>query len=82
LYYIILIIILSLVGLSGREVMTAMGTQELLTTEAVATILRMTREAVSRKVQKGEIPGVKIGKRWLIGKETLESLLALPTPQG
>jgi excisionase family DNA binding protein len=62
--------------------MTAMGTQELLTTEEAATILRMTREAVSRKVQKGEIPGVKIGKRWLIRKETLDALLELPTPQG
>jgi excisionase family DNA binding protein len=62
--------------------MTAMGTQELLTTEEAATSLRMTREAVSRKVQKGEIPGVKVGKRWLIRKETLEALLELPTPQG
>jgi excisionase family DNA binding protein len=59
-----------------------MGTQELLTTEEAATILRMTCEAVSRKVQKGEIPGVKIGKRWLIRKETLDALLELPTPQG
>ena len=59
-----------------------MGTQELLTTEEAATILRMTREAVSRKVQKGEIPGVKIGKRWLIRKETLDALLELPEPQG
>jgi excisionase family DNA binding protein len=75
-------ITLSLVGLYGKEVMTAMGTQELLTTEEAATILRMTREAISRKVQKGEIPGVKIGKRWLIRKETLDALLELPTPQG
>ena len=59
-----------------------MGTQELLTTEEAATILRMTREAVSRKVQKGEIPGVKIGKRWLIRKETLAALLELPETQG
>jgi len=77
-----MVIVLSLVGLYRREVMTAMGTQELLTTEEAATILRMTREAVSRKVQKGEIPGVKIGKRWLIRKETLDALLELPTPQG
>jgi excisionase family DNA binding protein len=62
--------------------MIAMGTQELLTTEEAATILRMTREAVSRKVQKGEIPGVKIGKRWLIRKETLDALLQPSTPQG
>ena len=59
-----------------------MGTQELLTTEEAATILRMTREAVSWKVQKGEIPRVKIGKRWLIRKETLDALLELPMPQG
>jgi excisionase family DNA binding protein len=59
-----------------------MGTQELLTTEEAASILRMTREAVSRKVQKGEIPGVKIGKRWLIRKETLDAMLQLPAPQG
>jgi excisionase family DNA binding protein len=62
--------------------MLAMGTQQLLTTEEAATILRMTREAVSRKVQRGEIPGVKIGKRWLIRKETLDALLEQPMPQG
>jgi excisionase family DNA binding protein len=61
--------------------MTAMGTQELPTTEEAAASLRMTREAVSQKVQKGEIPGVKVGKRWLILK-TLEALLEPPTPQG
>jgi excisionase family DNA binding protein len=62
--------------------MTATGTQELLTPDEAATSLRMTREAVSQKVQKGEIPGVKVGKRWLIRKEILEALLGLPTPQG
>jgi excisionase family DNA binding protein len=75
-------IILACVGFERREVMTVMGTQELLTTEEAASILRMTREAVSRKVQKGEIPGVKVGKRWLIRKETLDAMLQLPTPQG
>jgi excisionase family DNA binding protein len=75
-------IILSLVVFYRGEVITVMGTQELLTTEEAASILRMTREAVSRKVQKGEIPGVKIGKRWLIRKETLDAMLQLPAPQG
>jgi excisionase family DNA binding protein len=62
--------------------MTAMDTQELLTTEEAAAILRMTRDSLSRKVQKGDIPGVKVGKRWLIRKETLDKLLELPLSQG
>jgi excisionase family DNA binding protein len=82
LQYRCLMTILSFVVLYGREVMIVMGTQELLTTAEAAEILRMRPESVSRKVQRGEIPGVKIGKRWLIRKETLDAMLQPSEPQG
>jgi excisionase family DNA binding protein len=59
-----------------------MGTQEMLTTDEAAAILRMRPDSLVRKIKREEIPGVKIGKRWLISRETLDSLLRPSTPQG
>ena len=59
-----------------------MSEEALLTTAEVAKMLRMRQDSVSRKVQRGEIPGVKVGKRWLIRKETLDTLLQPSEPQG
>jgi len=59
-----------------------MGTQEMLTTEEAAAILRMRPDSLVRKIKRDEIPGVKIGKRWLISRETLDALLRPPTAQG
>jgi excisionase family DNA binding protein len=59
-----------------------MRAEDLLTTEQVAEILHMKRATVSRKIWKREIPAVKVGRRWLVRRETLDALLELPAPQG
>jgi excisionase family DNA binding protein len=59
-----------------------MRAEDLLTTEQVAEILHMKRDTVSRKIWKGELPAVKVGRRWLVRRETLDALLELPAPQG
>jgi excisionase family DNA binding protein len=67
---------------SGREVIIGMGTQELLTTAEAAQILRMRPDSLSRKIKRGEIAAVKVGKQWLISRDTLDALLQPSTPQG
>jgi excisionase family DNA binding protein len=59
-----------------------MGTQEFLTTEQVGEALYMKADTIARTVHRGEIPAVKIGKRWLIPRGTLEAMLQPPSPQG
>jgi excisionase family DNA binding protein len=59
-----------------------MGTQELLTTAQVAEVLHMRADSIVRKINRGEIPAVKIGKQWLIRKETLDAMLQSSAPQG
>jgi excisionase family DNA binding protein len=59
-----------------------MGTQEMLTMEEAAAILRMRPDSLVRKIKRDEIPGVKVGKRWLISKETLDAMLQPSEPQG
>jgi excisionase family DNA binding protein len=66
----------------GRGVIIGMGTQELLTTAEAAEILRMRPDSLSRKIKRGEIAAVKVGKQWLIRKDTLDTLLQPPAPQG
>jgi excisionase family DNA binding protein len=65
-----------------KEVMAAMGTQELLTTAEAAAILRMRPESLARKIKRGEIRAVKVAKQWLISRQTLDALLQPETPQG
>jgi excisionase family DNA binding protein len=57
-----------------------MNTAEVLTTEEAARHLHMRADSLARKLRLREIPGVKIGKRWLITKATLEALLQ-PKPE-
>jgi excisionase family DNA binding protein len=59
-----------------------MGKQELLTTAQVADALHMRPDSIARKINRGEIPAVKIGKRWLIRKETLDAMVQPSAPQG
>ena len=59
-----------------------MGTEELLTTEQVAEVLHMKPATVARKVNAGEIRGIKIGKRWLVPRQTLEEMIRSSAPQG
>jgi excisionase family DNA binding protein len=66
----------------GKEVVIGMGTQELLTTAEAAKILRMQPDSLSRMIKRGDIPALKIGKRWLIKKDTLDAMLQPSEPQG
>ena len=66
----------------GRGVIIGMGTQELLTTAEAAEILRMRPDSLSRKIKRGEIAAVKVGKQWLIRKDTLDAMLQPPAAQG
>jgi excisionase family DNA binding protein len=59
-----------------------MSTEETLTTEQVAAVLHMRPDSLVRKIRRRQIPAVKVGKRWLIRKETLDAMLKPSTPQG
>jgi excisionase family DNA binding protein len=59
-----------------------MGEQELLTTAQVGLVLHMRPDSVVRKIKRGDIPAVKVGKQWLIRKETLDAILEPSAPQG
>ncbi len=47
-----------------------------LNTEEVAAELRLHPVTVRTLLERGEIPGVKIGARWYIRREDLDALLA------
>jgi excisionase family DNA binding protein len=66
----------------NREEVMGMGTQELLTTEQVGEALHLKADTIARKVHGGEIPAVKVGKRWLIRRETLDEMIRSSAPQG
>ena len=59
-----------------------MGTEELLTTAQAGLVLHMRPDSVVRKIKRGEIPAVKVGKQWLIRRETLDRMLQPSQPQG
>jgi excisionase family DNA binding protein len=59
-----------------------MSTEEMLTTEQAAAVLHMRPDSLVRKIRRQQIPAVKIGKRWLIRKETLDAMLQPSAPQG
>jgi excisionase family DNA binding protein len=52
-----------------------MGTHELMTAAQVGELLHMRSDSVVRKIKHGEIPAVKVGRQWLIRKETLDAML-------
>jgi excisionase family DNA binding protein len=57
---------------------------QMLTAAQVAEVLHIRPDSVTRKINKGEIPALKVGSRWMVKRETLEALLAsaIPSPQG
>jgi excisionase family DNA binding protein len=60
-----------------------MPTPEFYTTAEVAAILRMTTDGVVKRIKRGQLPAVRVGRRWLIRKDTLHALLRQPSaPQG
>lgn len=52
------------------------------TTAQAADRLHMKAATLARKLSKGEIEGVKVGRQWLIRKEAVERLLEPPAPRG
>jgi excisionase family DNA binding protein len=58
-----------------------MNMEEMLTTAEAAQVLRMRSDSVIRKIKRGEISAVKVGKQWLIRKSQLEALVQPSAPQ-
>jgi excisionase family DNA binding protein len=52
------------------------------TTTEVAAKLRMTPDGVLKRIKRGELPAVHVGRRWLIRKETVDAMLQPVAPQG
>lgn len=55
--------------------------ESLLTIQEVARYLRLDPQTVSRKAQRGDLPGVKIGNRWRFRKEEIDRWLGKPQPK-
>jgi excisionase family DNA binding protein len=52
------------------------------TTAEVANKLRITASGVTKRIKRGELPAVRVGRRWLIPKEPLDAMLQPQAPQG
>jgi excisionase family DNA binding protein len=52
------------------------------TTAEVAERLRIKPGSVVKKIERGQLSAVKVGKLWLIPKETVDALFRSPAPQG
>ena len=52
------------------------------TTAEVAEKLRITPDGVAKQIKRGLLPAVRVGRRWLIPKETLDAMLEPSAPQG
>ena len=59
-----------------------MRAPEHYTTAEAAARLRMKVDSVARKINRGQLAAIKVGKRWLIPKETVDALLQPLEPQG
>jgi excisionase family DNA binding protein len=59
-----------------------MATPELLTAQQVGEILHIRPDSVVRKINQGEIAAIKVGRKWLIRRETLDAMLQPSAPQG
>ena len=52
------------------------------TTAEVAEKLRITPDGVAKQIKRGLLPAIRVGRRWLIPKETLDAMLEPSAPQG
>ena len=57
-----------------------------MNTGEVAKYLRVSRSLIYRMAREGQIPALKVGRKWLFRKETIEQWLSeredLPLPAG
>jgi excisionase family DNA binding protein len=52
------------------------------TTAEVAIKLRMTPDGVLKRIKRGELEAVHVGKRWLIRRDLVDAMLQPQAPQG
>jgi excisionase family DNA binding protein len=58
-------------------------TAEHYTTAEVAEKLRITPAGVTKRINRGQLPAVRVGRRWLVPRETLDAMLQpQEAPQG
>lgn len=50
--------------------------EDILTVDEAASILKVGRVAVCRALQRGTLPGVKVGGQWRISRKRLAAYLA------
>jgi excisionase family DNA binding protein len=55
---------------------------EMYTTAEAAEVLRMKPDSIARKIKRGQLAAVKVGKQWLIRKDLVDAMLQPPAPQG
>jgi excisionase family DNA binding protein len=56
--------------------------EEYLTTAQAARRLHMKAATIAQRINEGKIPGVKVGRQWLIKRETVDAMLEPQAPQG
>jgi excisionase family DNA binding protein len=59
-----------------------MRAPEHYTTAEAAARLRIKPGSVVKKIQRGQLTAIKVGKLWLIPKDTLDALFQPSAPQG
>jgi excisionase family DNA binding protein len=52
------------------------------TTAEVANKLRITAAGVTKRIQRGQLAAVRVGRRWLIRKDLIDAMLQPSAPQG
>jgi excisionase family DNA binding protein len=52
------------------------------TVAEVASKFRMTPDGVLKRIKRGELDAVHIGRRWLIRKDLVDAMLQPVAPQG
>ena len=52
---------------------SSLTTETFLTIEEVANLLKVSSKTVRRLVQKGELPGFRVGNQWRFKAEQIES---------
>jgi excisionase family DNA binding protein len=52
------------------------------TTAEAAERLHIKPESVAKKIKRGQLAAIKVGKLWLIRKDTPDALLQPSAPQG
>ena len=59
-----------------------MGEIEHYTTAEAGERLRLKPDSVAKKIKRGDLKAIKVGKHWLIPKETLDAMLAATSAPG